>query len=291
MDNKPPGAHRLLHISDVHFAIFPTNPLTLMNKRFKGMLRQVFGRVNFQSKAIAEGFPTLAKQLQANSICITGDFSLTALNQEFALAKQFVHTLETQASVYVLPGNHDVYTQRSLIQQTFYQYFPNIQLQNEGIAFHKLLDNWWLVLLDCSCLNGWFSANGMIKSSQISILENFILNHSVQENIIIANHYPLLSTSEPSHDLINNTSLQNALKKYSNVHLYLHGHDHQSAMYHNKNYAPHLILNSGSISLPSNASFHIIDLYPQGYRIHTATITNLTSGKPLEISVVATHLG
>lgn len=289
MYNKPYGVHRLLHISDIHFTVFPKNPLTLTNKRFKGLLRQVFGCVHFQAKAIAQGFPILAKQLQANSICITGDFSLTALDKEFALAKQFVHTLAHHAPVYVLPGNHDVYTQQSLIQQTFYQYFPNTPLQNTGISFHKLFARWWLVLLDCSCLNGWFAANGMIKSSQISILENFILSLP-QDNIIIANHYPLLSTEKPTHDLINNRSLQHVLKKYSNVHLYLHGHDHQAAMYHNKDSAPHLILNSGSISLPSNACFHIIDLYPQGYHIYTATITNLSTGGPLEISLVKAHV-
>lgn len=289
MYNKPPGAHRLLHISDVHFTVFPKNPTTLINKRFKGLLRQVFGGVHFQAPSIAQGFPCLAQQLQANSVCITGDFSLTALDKEFALAKQFVHTLSQNGSIYVLPGNHDVYTQHALTQQTFYQYFPNTQLQTTGISFHKLHHSWWLVLLDCSCLNGWFAANGRITSSQISLLENFILSLSPQDNIIIANHYPLLSTANPAHDLINNTSLQHTLKKYSNVHLYLHGHDHQATIYH-KDHAPYLILNSGSISLPSNACFHIIDLYPQGYHIHTATITNLTSGEPLEISVTAAHL-
>ncbi|WP_348663214.1 metallophosphoesterase family protein [Chlamydia vaughanii] len=288
MQNKSSKAHRLIHISDVHFCVFPKNPLTCLNKRFKGALRQVFGGVTFQSLTIAKRFPSLARELQADSICITGDFSLTALDAEFVLAKKFVDDLSQTSSVYVLPGNHDVYTQRSLTQQTFYRYFSNVQLQNEQISFNKLMDHWWLVLLDCSCLNGWFSANGMIKSSQISVLENFILSLPPQENIVIANHYPLLPSSEPAHDLINNVLLQHTLKKYPNVRLYLHGHNHQAAVYNCKDHAPNLILNSGSVSLPSNARFHIIDLYPRGYHVYTAAITNLLSTKdPLEISIEA----
>lgn len=288
MYNKPSQAHRIIHISDVHFCVFPKNPLTCFNKRFKGALRQVFGGVTFQSSTIAKRFPDLAVQLQADSICITGDFSLTALDAEFLLAQDFVNTLAQNASVYVLPGNHDVYTQQALNQQTFYHYFPNVQLQNEQISFNKLIDHWWLVLLDCSCLNGWFSANGMIKSSQISVLENFILSLPPKENIIIANHYPLLPTKDPSHDLINHLLLQHVLKKYPNVRLYLHGHNHQAAVYNFKDHAPNMILNSGSVSLPSNARFHIIDLYPQGYHVYTAAITNLlNTQEPLEISIEA----
>ncbi|EPP34795.1 calcineurin-like phosphoesterase family protein [Chlamydia ibidis] len=286
MLNKLKEAHRVIHISDVHFHVFPKNPLTCFNKRFKGLLRKICGGVPFQARSIGDRFPKLAQNLQADSICVTGDFSLTALPKEFVLAKRFVYNLSQHANTYVLPGNHDVYTPRSLKTKAFYHYFPNKQLATEGISFNKLAPHWWLVLLDCSHLNGWLSANGIIRSAQVSSLENFILSLPHHENVIIANHYPLLPTQNPSHDLINHDLLQKTLKKYSNVRLYLHGHDHQAAIYTCKDHAPNLILNSGSISLPSNARFHVIDLYTQECRVYTVALKNLLmTEEPLEISI------
>lgn len=288
MYNKPIEAHRLLHFSDIHFCVFPTNPLTLTNKRFKGLLRQIFGHVHFQAPTIAERFPILAQQLQADSLCITGDFTLTALNKEFSLARAFVDCLQKICPVHVLPGNHDVYTRSSFMHKTFYQYFHNDPLKNEQISFTKLTDHWWLVLLDCSCLNGWFTANGRVYTQQISILENFLLGLPTTDRVLIANHYPLLPNKDAYRDLIYGTLLRTTLKKYANVHLYIHGHNHQATAYHCKNTTPHLILNSGSIALPSNARFHIIDLYPGGYHVRTAAITNLLSkNEPLSISIEA----
>lgn len=111
---KSPQSHRLLHCSDIHFHVIPKNPLVCLNKRMKGVLRLMCGLANFQAHAIAQGLPALVQQLQVDSICITGDFSLTALREEFILAQTFIHRLQQLANVFVLPGNHDVYTKQAL---------------------------------------------------------------------------------------------------------------------------------------------------------------------------------
>ncbi|WP_100934231.1 metallophosphoesterase family protein [Candidatus Chlamydia corallus] len=284
MQEKPQHVHRVIHISDVHFHVLPFNPLHCFNKRLKGLLRKVFGLVNFQATTIGQRFPKVAESLGADSICITGDFSLTAMDAEFLLAKHFVETLAKHSSVYLLPGNHDVYTPKALAKQTFYTYFPNEQLQQNKVSFHKLTDHWWLILLDCSCLNGWFSANGAVHVGQISAIENFLLSLSSEENVIIANHYPLLSSQQLDHDLINNTLLHNVLRKYPKVRLYLHGHEHHATIYSCLDSSPSYILNSGSISLPTNSRFHVIDLYPEKYQVHTMVLKNLLDfNAPLEI--------
>ncbi|AAD19035.1 3,5'-cyclic-nucleotide phosphodiesterase [Chlamydia pneumoniae TW-183] len=289
MQEKPRHVHRIIHISDVHFHVLPVNPVHCFNKRLKGLLRKVFGLVHFQATTIGQRFPKVVRSLGADSVCITGDFSLTAMDGEFLLAKHFVETLAKHSSVYLLPGNHDVYTLKSLAQQTFYTHFPNDQLQQNKVSFHKITDHWWLILLDCSCLNGWFSANGVVHLAQISAIETFLLSLSPEENVIIANHYPLLSSQNPSHDLINNTHLQNVLKKYPKVRLYLHGHEHQAAVYNCADTSPSYILNSGSISLPTNSRFHVIDLYPEKYQVHTMILKNLLDfDAPLEIANEAT---
>lgn len=275
MQKKLPHSYRLLHCSDIHFHVIPTNPLMYFNKRFKGVLRLICGLANFQAETIAQRLPALIQQLQVDSICITGDFSLTALREEFMLAQTFIHRLQQLADVFILPGNHDVYTKQALKEQTYYQYFPNKYLQKEQIAFQQLPNHWWLVLLDCSCANGWCSANGEVTSEQMTKLRLFLDKLGPEEKIIIANHYPLLPTQRPSHDLLNNTILYETIKLYPSIQIYLHGHDHHAVVNTNNNLLSTCIVNSGSISLPSNARFHIIDLLPDSYKIHTLALTNL----------------
>ncbi|QYC79282.1 metallophosphoesterase, partial [Chlamydia suis] len=78
------------------------------------------------------------------------------------------------------------------------------------------------------------------------------------------------------------------LMHFPSVRLYLHGHDHYVELDH----LPPLVVNSGSLTLPSNARFHIVDLHPEGgYQISTAAITNLTeTASPLKISIEETTI-
>lgn len=286
---KPKDAFRLVHISDVHCRVFPKNLFYCFNKRFKSFLRQVFCSVDFQDVTICNRFPDLIRSLHTNSVCLTGDLTLTALHAEFSLARHFIDHLAQYAKIHLVPGNHDVYTKTSYQEQTFYHYFPNVRLQKNKVAKYRLTPDWWIILLDCSCLNGWFSANGKVFLSQIAALESLLSSIPQSENIIIANHYPLLTSKKKFHTLLNNSLLQETLRDFPNIRLYLHGHDHQATLYANKDLSPGLILNSGSISLPSNARFYIIDLYPQDYQVHTAVLTNLMNyEEPLNIKIETT---
>lgn len=288
MQEKPSTVFRLIHCSDIHFCVLPKNPFQCFNKRFKGLLRQLVGGVSFRAPAISQRFPQLVAQLEANGVCVTGDVTITALDSEFRLAKEFLSRIESIAPVYIVPGNHDVYTYRALKKQTFYSYFPNKELQTHRIAFQKLTPNWWLVLLDCSCFNGWCAANGEVTNSQIVALEQFLASLPSLEHVIVANHYPLSPTTRPAHDLLNYAPLKSLLMNSPSVRMYLHGHDHHVEIDH----LPPLVVNSGSLTLPSNARFHIIDLYPEGeYRISTASLTNLTeTDSPLKISIEETSI-
>src|SRR5690606_32596244 len=63
------------------------------------------------------------------SVIFTGDFTSTANREEFAMAGAFVEGLHAQGlDIQLLPGNHDVYTFRSLkmkrFEQTFEDYVP-----------------------------------------------------------------------------------------------------------------------------------------------------------------------
>ncbi|WP_213318064.1 metallophosphoesterase family protein [Chlamydiifrater volucris] len=289
---KSPGDFRLLHFSDLHCYCFPFNVFTCFNKRAKGMLRQLFCPLGFETRKIINHFSELISGLSVDALCVTGDFTLTATKKEFLLAKNFINHLKETLSVpiYLLPGNHDVYTKKAFSEGVFYKIFPNPQLQQGRVTFNKISEQWWLVLLDCSYPNGWMTSHGKVDPMQISVLENFFLNIPADEKVIIANHYPLLATSRPYHDLINGKLLQNMLKKYSNAKIYIHGHDHAAAVYSCKDHYPSLILNSGSISDRKNARFNVIDVRSQGCSSFTMAIRGLRKkNSPLELELESSY--
>lgn len=283
MQKDSPHVHRILHCSDIHFRDYPKSPFQCLNKRIKGVLRQLLGFANFQAKPLALRFPHIVSQLQLDSICITGDFSLTALDSEFSAAQTFVHQLQNLVPVFTIPGNHDVYTAQAFREQIYYEYFPNEQLQRARIACYPLSPHWWLLLLDCSYLNGWCTAHGQVSQKQLTLLQQMLQTLPAKANIIVANHYPLLSTQHPSHDLLNNAALYHELKKFPNVRLYLHGHDHKAAI---SSEGSLTIINSGSFSLPSNACCHVIDLSPENAKIFRLQLTNLDQiSAPLKYTI------
>lgn len=270
--------YRLMHISDIHIHAIPKNPLTCFNKRFKGVLRQLFLPLGFKTKRIQQYLPDIAQDLNVHGICISGDLTFTSWRQEFATAKQFVEQLHQRVhEVFCLPGNHDVYTVESMKYKTFYQYFPNQQLETNGVSFHALTPRWWLVLMDCSRENGWLEARGTVRSSQLSVIEAFLAALPAENHVIIANHYPLLNTSKSYRHLLHAEQLQELLNKFSQVKLYLHGHDHQASLYRCRDSHPQIILNSGSVSHKQNGRFNILDLYDDRFLIQTLAIANLES--------------
>lgn len=269
---KPPSAYRVLHISDIHFCLFPNQLRACFSKRMKALVRLFFGGAPFHAFSLLTRFPQFVKTLDIDAICITGDLSLTALESEFSQAHAFVQSLRKEAPVYLLPGNHDVYTRKAFNQGTFYQYFPNPTLQQRRVALYHLTTDWDLVLLDCSCLNGWFEAHGQVFEEQMQVFHQVMQGIPFDKQVIVANHYPLFSTKREFHDLLNREALQEGLKQYDTIKMYLHGHDHHAEIAFLRKIP---VINSGSLSLLSNAKGCVIDLYPKGFEVYTLVLENL----------------
>ncbi|MEG1542566.1 MAG: metallophosphoesterase [Victivallaceae bacterium] len=276
MSSKLSNSFRLAHLSDIHFNYLTFNIFSCFNKRFKGLLRRIFCNLQFENDFLCENLPSYLKQENVDLVCITGDLTLTALPKEFLKARSFVDEIENlDITVDVIPGNHDVYTNWDFNKKTFYRYFPNDSLQNQKVSFKNLNDFWCLISLDCSYKNTWCSANGIISPEQITTIENFLFSIPERTNVVISNHYPLLPAKKSYRDLINGKLLRDMLKKFSNIKLYLHGHDHQACLYEFKDGNPNLIVNGGSTSLKSNSQFNLIDLLPNGCRITNIPIATI----------------
>lgn len=275
---------RFGHFSDLHFHSFTLNPLLYLNKRLKGALRQIFCLPEFKPENLLKRLPNLAKQLKIENICITGDFTLTSLDKEFCLAKKFVEQLQNNnITVNTLPGNHDCYTKQDFLNQTFYKYFPNPSLQKEKIYTKKLSKEWFLIILDCSFKNSFFTAQGKVYAEQLILLNNILKSHQ-NYNILIANHYPLLPSQDKTHDLLNADRLLSTISQHKNIKAYIHGHTHYAEIIKMKE-SPLLLINSGSTSLINNGCFHFLDLYKEKMEIHLVFLENIQEKMPLKYKI------
>src|SRR3989344_4054064 len=114
---------RIAQISDFHFTNITWNPLRLFSKRFLGNLNWIFKRKNAFSDESLEALPSLLSTLQLDWIFLGGDFTTTALPEEYQKAKDFVGALPTPWIA--IPGNHDHYTAGAYKQKRFYQSLAN----------------------------------------------------------------------------------------------------------------------------------------------------------------------
>lgn len=257
---------RIAHLSDVHFGN-PCYKLTqFLSKRWIGNLNfLLFRRRKFQSKHLCL-LPELFKELKIDKICFTGDFTTTALPEEFSLAQKFLELFPQP--FFVLPGNHDVYTKESEKTQTFYQYFPEIKgecgfsLKKDRLFCKKIKKGWSWIALDCAVSTPPFQAYGIFTNEMAEKLLTLLSSLPKQENVIVGNHFPLFSSKKNvHHDLKNAELLRKTLKKFfPQIKLYLHGHIHKPLIINKMQDGYPLVLNSGSSAYVENGGFYHIEL-------------------------------
>ena len=127
----------LVHITDLHFWQVVLNPLKLMNKRLLGNANVFLRRRREFQTHLAEEFAGKLAATGATAVFAGGDFTSTATSREFAMAAEFVRTLEAHGmKVFVVPGNHDVYTFEAVRRKRFERYF-GAYLPPEGFPDRK----------------------------------------------------------------------------------------------------------------------------------------------------------
>src|SRR5690606_11603845 len=113
---------KLAHFSDIHFFKACKSPLQFFNRQFLGNFNYLFTRRKHFDQKLAELKAAELKQEGILSLLITGDFTCMASKAEFLQAKNFLIKLKNQGfKIYILPGNHDVYTKSAHSNKTFYK--------------------------------------------------------------------------------------------------------------------------------------------------------------------------
>jgi len=219
-----------LHVADLHFWQFVYNPIRLLNKRVLGNANVWLRRRHEFPMAQAE---TLIEGLEATGerqALLTGDFSSTALDEEFVLARAFVDTLARRGfSIRLLPGNHDVYTYESHRLRRFERHFAPY-VPADGYPAREQFSGGTPLILVPTVSPNFMSSKGRISPEQIRKTAELL--RGTGSIAIVAGHYPLLNET-PGYRLTTNRLLRNAgnlrqaLGESGVKILYVAGHVHR----------------------------------------------------------------
>lgn len=269
---------RLAHISDFHFTHLTWNPFRLLSKRFLGNLNWLTVRKKHFFEEQLEPLPALLQELGVDLVLLGGDFTTTALLEEFEKAKRFINKIKQPWIA--IPGNHDHYTHRSFRNKHFYRYFTNkrssiahpvefFTLKDHGIEAHKIKEGWWLIALDTTLATNPYSSEGLFSEKLEAYIEEVLKLIPSTESILLLNHYPFFQNDVPRHNLIRGELLQELLKRHPRIRLYLHGHTHRHTIADLQVSNLPLILDSGSCAQGKKGAWNLIDLEPNGCTIST----------------------
>lgn len=269
---------RIAQLADFHFTKLTWNPLRLFSKRMLGNLNWFTSRKKHFFEEQLEPLPKLMEDLGVDWILLGGDFSTTALLEEFEKAKKFLNRFKQPWLA--IPGNHDRYTRKSCKGLHFYRYFAHprgpveepidfFNLKEHRIEAHKLGIGWRLIALDTALATHLYSSQGLFSERLEGYLEEMLKLIPKTESIILMNHFPFFQNDVWRHNLLRGEALQKILEKNPRIRLYLHGHTHRHTIADLQVSHLPLVLDSGSCAQGRKGAWNLIDLKEEGCAVTT----------------------
>ncbi len=269
---------RIAHISDFHFTHLTWNPFRLFSKRALGNINWLALRRKHFFEQQLDPLPSLMQDLKVDLVLFGGDFSTTALQEEFEKAARFIKKIK-QPWIAV-PGNHDHYTRRSSNNKHFYRFFSNhrkaisnpvefFTLKEHRIEAHPIQKGWWVIALDTSLATHFYSSEGIFSEKLQSYLEEVLQLIPKDDSILLLNHYPFFQNDAKRHNLIRGEALQHLLEKNPRIKMYLHGHTHRHTVANLQMSNLPIVLDSGSCAQGKKGAWNLIDLEDKGCTVST----------------------
>lgn len=180
--------------------------------------KRVLGTANLYLRGRRHDFSRGAQQaliahvqaLEPDLLLITGDLTAQALTAEFQLALQDLQPLLDAIPVFMVPGNHDVYTGSAARRRTMERWFaPYMGLDGSGIG-RSTIGPLTVIGLDPNRAT-WATASGLLPPAQLEALAE-ALAEPIEGPIVLALHYPVIDRhgelyDHPSHGLRNAQAL------------------------------------------------------------------------------------
>ena len=264
----------LAHISDIHFFHLAKTPLQFFSKRFLGNLYHLFKRRSSYNPLLAYDLLSFLQELNVSHLIISGDFTCSSSKKEFQIMQDYIDQAKKKGfTIFALPGNHDVYTQKAYKNQLFFSYLHNLvnffgdtphNLIDHRVAAFQLQKSWWLILLHCSFPLPWTKSNGIFAPHTEQHLKTVLSLLPQKAHLIIACHFPYEGFRKNTSILERGERLQKIIQQDKRISLYLHGHLHSPYLQKKEEL---LITDSGSISFTQKSSFNLIKLQENRYEI------------------------
>jgi 3',5'-cyclic AMP phosphodiesterase CpdA len=271
-----PTTHlRIAHISDLHFAKATYNLSQFFSKRWIGNLNLLFSRKQDYLPERLASLPSLFQELKVDIVLVSGDLSTTSLSEEFGLARSFLKQIEEKnIPVIALPGNHDHYTKSAYKNRLFYQFFNSkFSPKNEGVFAYNLKEhkvaakplphNWWLVALDTALSTPIVSSRGLFSSELEENLKKVLSLIPSDQPILLVNHFPLFPHESPRKTLQRSNALQEVIKNFPNIKMYLHGHTHRHCLADLRANGFPIIMDCGSTTHREKGSWNLLTISPK----------------------------
>lgn len=253
---------KIAHISDFHFTKFTLSPFRLFPKRIFALFTWLKKRRKRFSFAQAESLKTVLQNLNVDLVLFGGDFTSSSLKSEFALAKDWLTSLDLPW--FAVPGNHDNYTFRSFSKKHFHRFVKNASptyasLKEDFVEAHKIAPKLWLILLDTT-YPSLLDSTGLFSERLEKNLQTLLKKIPKTERIILLTHYPFLSQESKKRALRGKKRLRKVLEENPNISIYLHGHTHRSSISDLRSKNLPIVIDSGSSTDQKSSTFQLLDL-------------------------------
>tara|TARA_B100000945_G_scaffold308573_1_gene298429 strand:- start:824 stop:1657 length:834 start_codon:yes stop_codon:yes gene_type:complete len=268
----------IIHISDLHFHSYPQKLNEFNAKRILGATNLLVRRAREFPLNRAVHLVETIQKMEWDHLVISGDITQLSLEREFLLAREILDPLLVKkASVTVIPGNHDRYTNGQSDTDLFTKYFGEFFGKNE-VHISEINEEWCLVGWDSAHYNDLRTSSGTVRKSTIMATENLIQNFPEQTKFIVVNHFPLTFPEDWKfdrfHELYNIVPVKNWILRNPQIRLYLHGHIHTNWIHRlPRDSAPELLLVNSAASCSKiytgqSSSFHQIVLEDNNVQVN-----------------------
>ena len=226
-----------LLIGDMHvWSLSPDWHDFFYPKRLLGFINLALHRRTMFPPSLRRTVLNRVVEEDADVVIFAGDLTGSSQNDEFALAATLLRPIQQKwgDKFFLIPGNHDRYTPRSVAERRYERHFPESSASvdiNAPLLVQQQNINGDLSVVGFDASQPMMlRSNGAMSEELLTQLEKAMQDASAHQNpFILVGHYPYAlppGKREPaSHKLINSTALQQLINRHSPL-AYLHGHKH-----------------------------------------------------------------
>ncbi len=222
---------RILHFGDIHFWRLQPDWDLYYPKRVLGLANLALRRrYRFPPHLAWKAARQIAEE-EADLVVFSGDLSTMSLDAEFRDAAEALAPLFEKwgERLFVIPGNHDRYTPRSVRSRRYEKYFPQGALpEGKRVVARQVADSLSVVGFDAS-RPFKVRSNGLFDEGLEAELDAELGRLGGGGAVVLVGHFPYVYPPEVEaawdHKLLRDEALAELVARHRPA-VYLHGHKH-----------------------------------------------------------------